>query len=86
MLIKGNGAIKSIMNENVKENQSHKSIVCIVYKGRCGFPQLYCTFEFPKLSSSFISSGISCQILGARNLQYPPIFDHQHNSNSPVIC
>ena len=34
MLIKANGAIKSIMNENVKENQSHKSIVCIVYKGR----------------------------------------------------
>ena len=31
----------------IKDNQPHKSIVFIVCKVGCGFLQFYCSFEFP---------------------------------------
>ena len=85
MLIKANGAIKSIMNKNVKtnklnfrtkimnktnfsvlqeviidkienlikENQSHKSIACIVCKGRMWVFSFFALLDSDRLSSSF---------------------------------
>ena len=32
----------------IKENQSHKSIVYILCKGKMWVPQLYCSFKFPQ--------------------------------------